>query len=129
MRKDEFLKPTEAELEVLRVIWEFGPSTVRYVHEKLLKKKEVGYTTTLKVMQNMAKKYMLKRDENKRSHVYMAALKEKPTQKALLDRFLESAFGGSAMKMVMQLLGNSKTSEAELEEIRKLIDKIEKDKS
>ncbi|MTI31213.1 BlaI/MecI/CopY family transcriptional regulator [Xanthovirga aplysinae] len=129
MKKENLLKPTEAELEVLGVIWGNGPSTVRFVHEKLLEKKEVGYTTTLKTMQNMAKKGMLKRDENKRSHVYLAVLKETPTQKALLNRFLDAAFGGSAMKMVMQLLGNSKTSEAELEQIRKLIDKIEKDKS
>lgn len=118
-------KPTEAELEILQILWKHGPSTVRFVHEQLAKKKDIGYTTTLKNMQNMVQKNMLDRDEESRSHVYKAALKQQETQKMLLDRFLDTAFGGSAGKLVMQALGNKKTSKEELQQIKDLINKLE----
>ncbi len=119
------IQPTEAELEVLNVLWKEGPSTVRSVHDEISKKKEVGYTTTLKIMQNMAIKGLLKRDEESRSHVYSPAVKKQETQKQLLNRFLDTAFGGSATQLVMQALGQHKGSKEELEEIKALIQEIE----
>ena len=118
-------KPTEAELEILQLLWQHGPSTVRFVNDKLNEKKETGYTTTLKIMQIMTSKNMLKREEDGRSHVYKAVMKEEETQQQLLDRFLDTAFRGSAARLVMQALGNAKPSKEELEEIKKLIQKME----
>ena len=119
------LKPTEAELEILQLLWLHGPATVRFVNEELNKTKEVGYTTTLKIMQLMTEKSMVRRDESNRSHVYEAIIKEEATQKHLLDRFLESTFRGSATKLVMQALGNHSTTPEELDEIRKFLNKME----
>lgn len=118
-------KPTEAELEILQILWQHGPSTVRFVHEQLARKKDIGYTTTLKNMQNMVQKKMLARDEENRSHIYKASIKQQETQKMLLDRFLDIAFGGSAGKLVMQALGHKKTSKEELQQIKDLINKLE----
>lgn len=125
MSLEKKLKPTESELEILQVLWQHGPSTVRFVHEELSKAKEVGYTTTLKLMQIMAEKGMLEADKSSRSHIYRPLLEEERTQRQLLDRFLDSTFRGSAMKLVMQALGNHKTSQEELNEIRNLLDKME----
>ena len=119
-------KPTEAELEVLKVLWANGPSTVRFVYDTLVsatEAKEVVYTTTLKIMQNMHDKGLLSREEAGRGHVYTALVSEESVQTKLIDKLLDSAFGGSAMKLVMQLLGNHKTSEEELRQIREFIDK------
>ncbi|RDV12579.1 BlaI/MecI/CopY family transcriptional regulator [Pontibacter diazotrophicus] len=118
-------KPTESELEILQVLWQHGASTVRLVHEELSKTKEVGYTTTLKLMQIMAEKGMLEADKTSRSHIYRPLLEEEKTQQQLLDRFMDAAFRGSASKLVMQALGNSNTSKEELNEIRNLLDKLE----
>lgn len=118
-------KPTEAELEILQVLWQHGPCTVRFVHEKLSQTKEVGYTTTLKIMQIMTDKQLVKRNDENRTHIYEANVGEENTQKQMLDKFLDIAFKGSASKLVMQALGNHKTSKEELEQIRKLLDKIE----
>ncbi|AKD02727.1 BlaI/MecI/CopY family transcriptional regulator [Pontibacter korlensis] len=118
-------KPTEAELEILQVLWQHGPSTVRFVHEELSKTKEVGYTTTLKIMQLMTEKEMLEADKSSRSHIFKPLLQEEDTQQQLLNRFLDTAFRGSASKLVMQALGNSRTSKEELYEIRNLLDKLE----
>ena len=131
MTKDTVAKPTESELEVLQILWKNGPGTVRFVNDRLNElneKKTVGYTTTLKIMQLMFEKGLLKRDENARSHLYRAAVKEKETQRLLLDRFLETAFGGSALKLVMQALGNHKASREEISQIRKLLDNLEGEK-
>jgi BlaI family penicillinase repressor len=122
------VKPTESELEILQLLWEHGPSTVRFVNDELSRNKETGYTTTLKLMQIMHEKGMVARDESGRSHVYQAAIGETATQKQLLDRFLDTAFRGSALKMVMQALGNKKTSEQDLNEIRNLLDNLKADK-
>jgi len=125
------IKPTEAELEILQILWEHGASTVRFVNDTLNEKKpsdqkEIGYTTTLKLMQLMNEKGLANRNEESRTHIYEAGVKEGEMQKALLEKFVDKTFRGSAMKMVMQALGNHKTSQEDLEEIKALIKKIEK---
>ncbi|NUQ26835.1 MAG: BlaI/MecI/CopY family transcriptional regulator [Saprospiraceae bacterium] len=124
---EQIPKPTEAELEILQVLWQHGPSTVRFINDKLSEQREVGYTTTLKLMQIMLEKGILVRNTDSKIHVYRAAVGESDTQQQLLDKFVEATFRGAAMKMVMQALGNHKTSPAELDEIKALIDKIEKE--
>lgn len=123
---NKITKPTEAELQILQILWQNGPSTVRFVNEKLNEEKKTGYTTSLKTMQIMFEKKLVKRNEENKTHIYVAIVKEEDVQKHLLDKFLDSAFKGSAMKLVMQALGNRKTSKKELDEIRALLDKIEK---
>ena len=118
-------KPTESELEILRVLWERGEATVRDVHEELSKTKDAGYTTTLKLMQIMHEKGLLTRDESERTHVYRAALSEEHTQRQLVDHLLERAFGGSARQLVMQVLSSRKASSKELAQIRGLLDELE----
>ena len=117
--------PTDAELEILQILWQEGPSTVRYINDKLNEKRKIGYTTTLKMMQIMLEKKMLTRNEETRSHLYSSLLKEKDTQNLLLDKLLTSAFGGSAMKLVVQALGSNKTSKGEIVKIRELLDSME----
>jgi len=124
--KPQKIKATEAELEILQVLWTYGPSTVRFVNDKLKSERNVGYTTTLKVMQIMTEKGMLDRNKDSRSHIYNAAVEEKETKNHLIDKFVTSLFGGSASGMVLQALGNHKCSSDELEEIKKLIETIEK---
>lgn len=123
-------KPTDAELEILRALWQNGPSTVRFVNDALNEQREetqqIGYTTTLKMMQLMTEKGLLKRDVSQRTHIYDTLVSEEVTQKTLIDKLLDTAFGGSAKKLVMQALGQSKTSKSELEEIKKLIQDMEK---
>ena len=114
-------RPTEAELEILRVLWERGPSTVRQVHESL-SERETGYTTTLKLMQIMADKGLVTRDESARTHVYAARLSQENTQRQLVNDLVDRAFGGSAAELVLRALSSHKTSDEELREIRKLID-------
>ena len=121
------MKPTDAELEILQVIWLHGPVSVRCVNDELNREKQVGYTTTLKLMQIMTEKGLLKRSEKGRKHIYNVVLKEKEAKSLLLDKFVKTAFGGSAMDLVMQALGNHQTTPDELEELKALIDKIEKD--
>ncbi len=118
-------RPTAAELEILNVIWLHGPSTVRFVNDKLNEDKTTGYTTTLKIMQLMAEKGLLKRDESQRSHLYGAAAPQGQVQKLLLDRLLEQAFGGSALRLVMQALGGHKATPEEISRIREMLDKME----
>jgi BlaI family penicillinase repressor len=119
------IKPTAAELEVLQILWKYKSATVKFVHEKINHKKNVGYTTTLKIMQNMAAKNILKRELKGKSHVYIPVLKQEETQNLLLNGFLETAFSGSASKLVMQVLGNHKTSKEELKQIKELINKLD----
>jgi BlaI family penicillinase repressor len=122
------MKPTDAELEILQVIWLHGPVSVRFVNDELNRKKKVGYTTTLKIMQIMTDKGLLKRSEKGRKHIYNVVLKEKEAKNLLLDKFVKTAFGGSAMDLVLQALGNHQTTPEELEELKALIQKIERDK-
>ena len=129
MAKKQTPKPTDSELEILGVLWQNGASTVKTVNEKLNEKREVGYTTTLKFLQIMYEKGLVERDENERSHIYKPVIKESEMQKVLLDKLLESAFNGSAANLVMQTLGNSKTSKDELQQIREYINKIERGES
>lgn len=117
--------PTVAELEVLNILWEHEPLTVREIHCELAKRKDVGYTTALKIMQNMTQKGFLSREKNGKSHLYYASIKKDETQNSLLNKFVDTAFAGSASSLVMQLLGNKKTSKKELEEIKKIISDLE----
>lgn len=123
--KNHIPRPTEAELEILSVLWRSGPSTVRAVNEILNDRKEVGYTTTLKFMQIMLEKGLLDRVEHGRLHIYRPMVKEEDIQEKLVDRLLETAFGGSAKKLVMHALGNHEASAEELLEIKALIRKLE----
>jgi len=125
MKQKNIMRPTEAELEILQIIWISGPSTVRFVNDILSEKKNVGYTTTLKIMQIMTKKGFVERNEEKRTHIYNAVISEKETKNLLLNKFLNTTFGGSAAKLVMQALGNHKTHKEELKKIKALIKKIE----
>lgn len=118
-------KPTESELEILKVLWSAGPSTVRQVNDRLNENREVGYTTTLKIMQIMAQKGIVKRDESSRTHIYSAAVQEGEIKNALIDRLMDTAFSGSASQLVMQALGRGKTSQKELDKIKELIAKME----
>lgn len=122
------IKPTDSELEILNILWEKGPCTVRDVHEVLEKNKEAGYTTTLKLMQIMHEKGLLKRDERAKSHVYTANVSQDKTQKQLVKRMIDNVFNGSATQLVMQALGNHKASSEELQEIRKYLEQMEKGK-
>lgn len=128
MSKKNIPKPTESELEILQILWQSGPCSVRFVNGELNKKREVGYTTTLKLMQIMAEKNIVTRNTESRTHIYAANITESDTQKQLLKKFVDATFRGSAMNLVLQALGNHDTSSEELEEIKALIDKIEKDK-
>ncbi len=118
-------RPTESELTILQILWEKGPSSVREVHDLLSRKRDTGYTTTLKLMQIMAEKGLVRRDTSQRTHIYESAVREKEVQDQLLQRFVSTTFKGSAMKLVMQALGNSRASKKELEDIRALLDEME----
>ena len=122
-------KPTDAELEVLRILWEHGPSSVRFVNEALSKNREVVYTTTLKMMQVMTeKKGFLKRDTSDRTHLYEALLTQEQVQQNMFDRMLDSVFQGSPLKLVVQALGHENTSLEDLEAIKEIISQLEKEK-
>jgi predicted transcriptional regulator len=115
-------RPTEAELEILRALWERGPSTVRQVHEAIAAARETGYTTTLKLMQIMADKGLVTRDESSRTHIYTPRVSQESTQKQLVTDLVTRAFGGSAAELVLRALSSHTASDEELAEIRKLID-------
>ena len=117
--------PTESELEILQLLWKNGSSTVRFINEKQNEVKEVGYTTTLKIMQIMVEKGMLDVNKESRKHIYTPTLDEDKTKNKLLEGFLKKTFSGSSMKMVMQALGNHNPSKEELNEIKNLINEIE----
>jgi predicted transcriptional regulator len=119
-------RPTDAELEILSVLWERGPSTVRDVHERLSETKDTGYTTVLKLMQIMSEKGLVRRDERERAHVYEARLPQEQTQRQLVGDLLDRAFQGSAMKLVMHALATKKASAEELSEIRRVLDEFER---
>lgn len=119
--------PTKSELEILQVLWQHGPSTVRAVNDILNEKKRtVQYTSTLKLMQIMAEKKMLKRDESNMKHIYHAAIGEQKTKSELLERFVDSMYNGSVSSLMQHLLGNKKTSKKELEAIKEMLSRFEK---
>jgi len=119
-------KPTDAEIEILHVLWEHGELTVRQVHEYLARTKQSQYTTTLKQLQVMTEKGLVVRDESERSHVYRAAVARDRVQRQFTVHLLDRVFGGSARGMLMQVLGSKKVSKAELGELRRMIDEFEK---
>lgn len=121
-------EPTRSELEILQVLWKYGPSTVRFVNDTLNEmKRAVQYTSTLKLMQIMAEKQMLSRDESSMKHIYHAAVEEQHTKSVLLDKFVESMYNGSASSLMQQLLGNKKTSKKELQAIKDMLNKMDTD--
>jgi predicted transcriptional regulator len=128
MSAPKMIKPTESELEILQILWAKGLATVREVHEELAQTKDVGYTTTLKLMQIMNEKGIVKRDDSMRTHVYQAALNKERTQKHLLGKMIDSLFGGSPTQLVIQALGNNrrKASPGELEQIQALLNSLKK---
>lgn len=119
------IKPTEAELEILNLLWSRGAQTVREIHEELAKSKDAGYTTTLKLMQIMFEKGLLKRDASSKTHVYKVAVSQDQTQGQIVQRMIDTVFNGSAMQLVMQALGNHKTSDDELDQIREYLKALE----
>ena len=121
-------RPTDAELSILRILWDRGPSTVRQVHEQLAHERQAAYTTALKLLQIMTEKGLVERDERDRTHVYRARLSEETTQRQLVRDLLDRAFGGSAGKLVMQALATRRASAAELRDIRKMIDGARNDR-
>src|SRR5258708_35624954 len=118
------IKPTESELEILQILWTKGVATVREVHEELAHTKDVGYTTTLKLMQIMNEKGIVKRDDSMRTHIYQAAVNKERTQKHLLSKMIDSLFGGSSTQLVIQALGETKASPDELQKIQALLDEL-----
>jgi BlaI family transcriptional regulator, penicillinase repressor len=122
--KPHLPRPTEAELDMLRVLWTHGPLTVREIHDAL-SEKETGYTTTLKILQKMTEKGLVRRDESSRSHVYRPVLKAEHTQRQLVRELMQRAFGGSAGQLVLSALSEQKATPAELTEIRRLLDEME----
>jgi BlaI family transcriptional regulator, penicillinase repressor len=126
MKKNEVQKPTASELEILRVLWERGPSTVREVHEVLNEKKPMGYTTVLKLLQIMTEKGSVRRDETKRAHVYEACLPAEKTKRQLAGDVLQRVFEGSASQLMLHALAGHKTSREEIDELRRLLDEYER---
>ncbi len=120
------IKPTESELEILQVLWQKGQATVREVHEEMTATKEIGYTTTLKLMQIMNEKGLVHRDDSARTHIYKAATNKEHTQKFLLNKVISNLFCGSPSQLVMQALGNHKVSNEELTQIQFLIEDLKK---
>jgi predicted transcriptional regulator len=129
MPRKEVPRPTGAELAILQVLWQRGPSTVREVTEQLQAERATGYTTTLKLLQIMADKRLVERDESQRSHVYRAAEPRESTQRTLVANLLKTAFGGSAPQLVLQALSTKRATKQELDEIRKLLDILERKES
>ncbi|WP_286233845.1 BlaI/MecI/CopY family transcriptional regulator [Thalassotalea sediminis] len=119
------VKPTEAELTLLNILWKIGPATVRQVHETISQTQKTGYTTVLKILQIMHEKSLVIRDESNRAHVYAAANSEMQTQSSLIRDLITRAFGGSTSKLVMRAL-NESTSKEDIADIRKLLNDLEK---
>jgi BlaI family transcriptional regulator, penicillinase repressor len=126
MQNNEQANPTKSELEILHVLWQYGPSTVRTVNEHLNEHREVNYSSTLKLMQIMESKGLLKRDTNDRSHVYRPAENPEKVQTQVVNGLRDLAFGGSTSRLVMRALGDGSATPDELEEIKRLIEKMQK---
>lgn len=122
MSKSSSPRPTDAELAILRILWERGPSTVRQVHDVLGRSRPSAYTTALKLLQIMTEKGLVERDERDRTHIYRAHLSEEQTQRQLVRDLADRAFGGSATKLVLQALATRRASAEELKAIRDILD-------
>jgi BlaI family transcriptional regulator, penicillinase repressor len=116
------IKPTESELEILQLLWDNHPATVRSINDALNEKREVGYTTTLKTMQNMLDKGLLLREIVEKSHLYSPAIPQEITQEQVLRNVAEAAFGGSTSSLVMRALGSGSTTKEELEQIKMMLE-------
>lgn len=117
--------PTPSELEILEILWKEKEATAQFVNDTLNEKKKVSYTGTLKLLQLMHQKGLLARSKEGRSHMYIPVVKESTTKASLLERFIDTTFGGSAGNLMMQLLGNKKVSKTERDTIRKFLDEME----
>ncbi|MDR3716648.1 MAG: BlaI/MecI/CopY family transcriptional regulator [Puia sp.] len=124
MPSPRYIRPTESELEILQVLWDRNLASVREVHEELAKSKDVGYTTTLKLMQIMHEKGLVKRDDSFKSHIYQAIVSKEKTQKHLVGKMINTLFGGSPTELVIQALGAHKASPEELEEIQRILNNL-----
>jgi BlaI family transcriptional regulator, penicillinase repressor len=122
------IKPTESELEILQVLWQKKAATVRDVHDELAKMRDIGYTTALKLLQIMFEKGLVTRDDSSKTHIYMPAVNREKTQKQIVGKMIHTLFSGSSTELVMQALGNQKTSKEELDEIQKMLDNLRKEK-
>ncbi|MBV6655901.1 MAG: BlaI/MecI/CopY family transcriptional regulator [Mameliella sp.] len=118
-------KPTEAELEVLQILWKHGACSVRFVNTELSKNREVVYTTTLKMMQVMTEKGFLKRDTSNRTHLYEAIVAETAVKATLVDRMVDTVFQGSPLQLAIQALGHTKAEREDLEALKEIIRKLE----
>lgn len=123
-KSSQALKPTESELEILQVLWQRGKATVREVHEELSTTKDAGYTTTLKLMQIMNEKGLVKRDDSNKTHIYEALVSKEKTQQHIVGKLMNTLFDGSASQLVMRALGGNKPSKKEIDEIQKIIDQL-----
>jgi BlaI family penicillinase repressor len=120
------IKPTESEVEILRVLWDKGTATVREVHDVLSLHKEAGYTTTLKLLQIMFEKGLVTRDDSSKTHIYKANVSKENTQQQFMGKMIHSLFGGSSTQLVMQALGNHSATKEELDEIQQLLNQLKK---
>ncbi|MGN6601870.1 MAG: BlaI/MecI/CopY family transcriptional regulator [Ginsengibacter sp.] len=125
MDNSKQVKPTESEMEILQILWDKGPSTVREVHDILLQSKDSGYTTTLKLMQIMNEKGLLTRNDDSKSHVYSPAVKKESIQKQVVSKMINGLFKGSSARLVMHALGNHRASKEEITEIKRYLDEME----
>jgi BlaI family penicillinase repressor len=126
--KNDAAEPTRAQLEILQVLWKHGPSTVRFVNDQLNQQKEsVTYTSTLKLMQIMHEKGMLKRDESSMTHIYSTELEEQKTKGVVLKKFVDAMYNGSVKSLMLELLGNEKTTNKEWDTIKDLLTKLDDD--
>ncbi len=123
-------RPTDGELEILRVLWKIGPATVRDVHEQLsVAKPSTGYTTVLKLLQIMADKGLVTRDEKSKAHIYKARIPQEQTQREIVGDLVDRVFGGSAARLMMQALSGRTASQGEIAEIRRMLDDYESQES
>jgi BlaI family penicillinase repressor len=121
------IEPTKSELEILSILWQHGPSPVRFVMQEINKNRELNYTATLKLMQLMADKGILKRDESKMQHIYQVVEEETKTKEHLLDKLIDTLYRGSATSLMLQLAGNKRTTKEDLKKMQELLAKMEKD--
>jgi len=125
-QKDKKIEPTKSELEILQILWEHGPSPVRFVMQEINKNRELNYTATLKLMQLMVDKGILKRDESRMQHVYHVVQDEYQTKEHLLDKFIDTLYKGSSANLLIQLAGNKRTSKEDLQKMKALLDQLVK---
>jgi BlaI family transcriptional regulator, penicillinase repressor len=124
MANNTYIKPTESELEILQVLWQKKQATVREIHDELSKTKDAGYTTTLKLMQIMFEKGLLNRDDSARTHIYVPNLSQDVAQKHILNKMISTLFAGNSTSLVLQVLGNHKSSKQELQQIEDFLKTI-----